>query len=351
MHFQLSLGPMWCVNGRQTVALSLGELWVEPGCEFNVVTGFAIQWSSCGQLQEAMLHCALQSYDRLAQPLLPPRASFWGKGWQVGLQMPPGSPFQLLWQNPPSLSSPCDPLLPSLPKRPLRDVHNATRAASVAEGRPNVPFAPARPRALQLACSASARRRSPLPASLGSATPPSAAHLGGCERRGRGEGREAGLAAGRTRRRARRPRLSRACSLTPAVGRRARWVTLGRREAQPPSPPSLPPGPSGSPPQCACVEARFDYVCPLRAPALAAGWRWEGRRRGGGGGRGAGREVGSQRRMPDPVRNVSDWAAKPEWASGWAGGVKCGEGSGGRNVRAVGSNSLAYMLYGPPTPS
>lgn len=76
-------------------------------------------------------------------------------------------------------------------------------------------------------------------------------------------------------------------------GERARRVTLGGGSAAP-FPSLAVPSPAGAPPPpVRLCGGLLDYVCPLRAPALASGWRWGGKKtrrrrrrrrwRGGGG--------------------------------------------------------------------
>lgn len=200
--------------------------------------------------------------------------------------MPAGSPLQLLRQN--SSSLPVLGILPSHPpsRRGLFATCTRSPRGRHCRRRPQRP----RPRVRAPAPSswlvpASARHGLPSPP-----TPQhtSAAASGAGE--GKGPGGRPGLRAGRGD--------AHAGLASPgpfpsrrSPGGRARRVTLGGGSATP-FPSLAAPGPAGAPPVRLC-GGLLDYVCPLRAPALAAGWRWGGKKtrrrrrrrrwRGGGG--------------------------------------------------------------------
>lgn len=160
-------------------------------------------------------------------------------------------------------------LLPSLPpsEASSRRAH-AARATDAAEGGLNVPApacAPPRPPVGRSGLGAP-------PAALAPTPQHTSAAAGGAGE-GKAPGGRPGLPAGRGG--AHAGLASRAFSSRRPPGGRARRVTLGGGSAAP-FPSLAAPGPAGAPPVRLC-GGLLDYVCPLRAPALAAGWRWGGK--------------------------------------------------------------------------
>lgn len=184
-----------------------------------------------------------------------PRASSRGTGLQVGSQR----------HEPPRVR--VRPPAPTPPTPPHRGLFLMRARRPRGEGRPTSrPSRTPEPSGRLTPAALSSRLRSS----------PTSAHLGAAERCGGGESLEVGRGQG-TRRRARRPRLSGPPpSRRPQGGpTRTPGDARSEEEAQPLPLPRRP-GPSGSPPVRLC-GGLLDYVCPPRAAALAAGWRWGGR--------------------------------------------------------------------------
>lgn len=154
------------------------------------------------------------------------------------------------------------------PSEASRRAH-AARATGAAEGGPKVP-APA--------C---APPRSPVglfgPQRAAGSTCPHSLHTSAAASgSGEGKGQEGrpGLPAGRGG--AHASLASPGPSTHQSSGGRARRVTLGGGSAAPF--PSLAVSAQREPAPLRLCGGLLDYVCPLRAPALAAGWRWGGKK-------------------------------------------------------------------------
>lgn len=285
MHFHLChWGHLWSVNGRQI-------RWHFHGLNFGSSPRWELNgWSGCGRAVES----ARPTTGSQAPPQPPwkpadepePRASR-RKGRPAGpraRRRPGKSPPAATTQRAPSQVPHPTPL-------PWGPSGQHTRPAGPAPPtQPNVPPRARTPAPSRWRVPAAARRRLQSPPT--SSTPRRAA------RGGEGAGRQA-LPAVRGDAHADLPLPG---LLTPAVGGRARRVTPPE-EARCPFP-ALAARAQREPPVRLC-GGLLDYVCPLRAAALAAGWRWGGqktrrRRRRGSGGESA------RTWLLTPVRNVSD---------------------------------------------
>lgn len=211
-----------------------------------------------------------------------PRASSRGTGLQVGSrrhETPRGRPRGRRRPRPPSIHPPIHPSAASASGAPRA---REARPGEARLGRPTSGSPRERPRVLRSTPCGRAEQLAPLVPRL--RTPRR-------RRAVRGRGKPGGRQGPGTRRRARRPRLSGPPPSRRPQGGPTRTPGDARRRKRGPFPSLAAPGPAGAPPVRLC-GGPLDYVCPGRAAALAAGWRWGGRTprrrrrrrwRGGGG--------------------------------------------------------------------